>query len=772
MFGQQPSEEAAIPDVQPMRREQDRISIIEGRMRTELLSGRSTRATGPLVLSFLEALRVGVADITLGMQELLVEIWLRDLPPWGDGATGDHTLRCYASMGLLSQSVLARDTMPPADILLAVVTAGRPLRFDDARDHPLVRAWAQEAGIDPDAVQAFMGFPLYSGGQLLGVLAAALPVVPSPEHALLLDAVAAYVTAGAEQARLRHQLHAQRELAQTVLREAPLAAAVLRVTDYSIVLTNPQFDTLFQIGPDVWGQRLDVVLPDHAEQLREIFMLDEVRATGETRFVSDQQIRLSAGVTYWDFTCSPVHDDRGALEAILIAGVNVTARVLQRQRQKRTADLAQERVLQMVELHRISLDAAAQLGQDPRGLLRQILEKMITLVSANGGLVLLADRESGDLEVVVAAGLTQDYTGIHLRRGMGLPGRVAVTGESQRVDDYQSYPLRSVELDDASFRAAVAVPLTQRNQVLGVIWVVKTDLLPTSKLPDEVISPIFSDDDRWLLELFAVQAAHAIENTRTYLDLDRAYQVQRALDRQKDDFIARTSHDLRLPLTGVLGFIDLALALLPADADDDLRRSLQQAANDAERMRELMDQLLEQARLESGQRAVHLTTVTLAPVVAEVANARQKQVQLHGTPHRFEVRIPAGILVLADLARLKEILENLLSNAVKYSPKGGVIKVEARVTHDAQTVEVAISDEGIGIPLAAHAQIFERFTRVESAVASEISGTGLGLYLARQLIESMDGTIRLEGSAPGEGSTFVITLPLATTPEMPGKKTM
>jgi signal transduction histidine kinase len=333
-----------------------------------------------------------------------------------------------------------------------------------------------------------------------------------------------------------------------------------------------------------------------------------------------------------------------------------------------------------------------------------------------------------------------------LPRGEGLPGRVAVTGESQRVDDYQQYPLRAA-LDDPTFRAVAAVPMRQRNHVLGVICVVKTAQLPTGKMPDEQISPVFSDDDRWLLELFAVQAAHAIENTRTYLELERAYQQQRALDRQKDDFIARASHDLRLPLTGILGFIDLALMMLPEDADPELRTNLQHAADDGQRMKELMEQLLEQARLESGQRAVHLTDVALAPLVEEVVSARRKQAQLHGTPHQFAVRIPARVIVRADVARLKEILENLLSNAVKYSPNGGMVRVEARESADGEVVELAVSDEGMGIPPEAHSQIFERFTRVESPVASEISGTGLGLYLARQLVESMGGAIRLARAA-------------------------
>jgi signal transduction histidine kinase len=763
MFAREHTNPGGTADFQPMRREQDRISVIEVRVRAALLGGQPGQ-TSDAQRSFTDALRVVVADVAMGLQELLVEVWLRDLPPWGkDGAENDTTLRCYASMALLSAKIAARDASPPADILLSVVTAGRPLRFDDATDHPLVRAWASDAGVNPETVSAFMGIPLYSGGQLLGVLAVALPETPSSEHATFIDALAHYLTASAEQARLRYQLHAQRELAQTVLREAPLAAAVLHVTDNRIVLTNPQFDALLQIGPDVWGQQLEAVLPDHARQLRTILKLDEVRQSGQTRVIMDQPIRLSSGMTYWDFTCSPIHDASGAMEAILVAGVNVTARVAQRQRQKRSVDLAQERVLQMVELHRISLEVSAQLGQDPSQLLRQILEKMISFVFASGGMVFYANRDNGELEVVLSSGLAQDYTGVRLPRGAGLPGRVAVTGESQRVEDYQHYTLRSSLLEDASFRAVAAVPMKQHNQVIGIICLVKLDNAAEAqkKLPDEIISETFSEDDLWLMELFAMQAAQAVESTRIYLELDRAYQQQRALDRQKDDFIMRASHDLRLPLTNVVGYVDLALSLLEGQPDDETRSLLQQAADEAQRLRELMDQLLEQARLESGEREVHLLPIVLGPVVDEVVQARRKQVILHGTPHRFEVIIPQHIVVAADLARLKEMLENLLSNAVKYSPRGGTIRVEGQVDSAQHLARLTVSDEGIGIPAEAHEQIFERFARVESPVASEISGTGLGLYLARQLVESMGGTIRLERSAPGAGSVFVVTLPLA-----------
>jgi signal transduction histidine kinase len=756
---------AGVWDPQPMRREQDHIAVIETRIRN-VLFGENVSDASASMLPFTEALHAAITQLSLGMHETLVEVWLVDSPPWGKDH-GKDALRPYASSAGRSLHAGLRTGHPPDDIILAVLTAGRPLRLDDAVDHPLVRAWASKANIDPETFAVFLGVPIRFRGNALGVLAVGMAEPPSVEHVRFVDNVAAYIAVAAEDAHSQYMLHSQRELAQTVLREAPIAAAVFKPDDYTIVLTNPLFDRLLNIGPDVWEQRLDAVIPEQAPQFRASLHLDEVARTGESRTILDLSIRLATGLTYWDFTCSPIRSAGGEVSGILVAGVEVTARVAQRQRQKFNVDVAQERVAQMVALHQISLEVAAQIGQDPHELLRQIVERMASLVGAPGGMVYYADRETGNLEVVVSVGLHKDYTGKRLQRGEGLAGRVAVYGQGQMVEDYRQYPLRATVFADEPFGAMIAVPMKQRGQVIGVISLLheipETPPPPSTSRRDESRRATFTTEDIRLLELFAAQAAQAIENVRTYLDLERAYQAQRALDRQKDDFIARVSHDLRLPLTSVVGCLDLALTLVDPAVSPEMQSLLQQASDESDRLAEMLEQLLAQARLDSGKRELRLTSIRLASVVSDVVRARQKQVALHGMTHAFSMEIPEDLMVQADVARLKEVLENLISNAVKYSPHGGMVRVTAGIADDdPQMVLIRVSDEGVGIPPEAHEHIFERFTRSESALASEIRGTGLGLYLARQLIESMGGAIWLERSEPGKGSTFAYTLPLAS----------
>jgi signal transduction histidine kinase len=746
-------------DMQPTRREQDLITQVETTIRRALLN--TGVDSGDIEhWEFIDAVHHAAFQIATTMDEVLVEVWLMDLPPWGTGESPSQ-LQLHASIAPRYSDRLSRVGATPDDILFSVLTAGRPLRFDNALNHPLVHQWAIAAGVDPEVIEVFLGIPIFHHSRLYGVVAVAISYAPTAEHVHMLDMMAEYIAIGAQYAHTQYTLHSQRELAQTVLREAPLASAVLRPNDYTIILTNALFDRLLQIGPDVWGQQLESVLPDHAPLLRVSLHLDEISKTGESRTIVELPIRLAGGLTYWDFTCSPIQSSTGTIEGILIAGVDVTIRVTQRLRQKRNVDVAQERVYQMVALHQTSLEVASQLGQDPHTVLRQIVERMATLVEATGGTVLYANRDTGELEVVISTGLTKDYTGIRLKRGEGLAGRAFITGEGQWVDNYHEYLLRSDAFKDEPFSAVAAIPMKQWGKVIGVIClmhVISNDPLNTRR-GDEVDTATFTPEDLAMLDLFAAQAAHAIESSRNYKNLEEAYQEQRAVDRQKDDFIARFSHDLKLPLTSIIGFLDLALAIV--EDKSELQPILKQASDDAQQLGEMLDQLLAQARLDSGKREVYRKPVRLVSVIEDVVRARHKQIEFQGTDHRIETLVKDDLVVMADLARFKEVLENLISNAVKYSPHGGMITITTSAENT--QARITIKDNGIGIPPESHDKIFERFTRLESPLASEIRGTGLGLYLARQLIESMGGKLWLEHSILNEGSTFAFTLPLSSS---------
>jgi signal transduction histidine kinase/PAS domain-containing protein len=772
MMGVNHAPQAHTWDGQPMRRESDRIAPLLAEIRAILLGGGIPGAgTTPAQMpaTFLAAAQRAVGLLAVRMSEALIEAWLSDLPPWSDAPdAGDgRPLRLQASAGERLPNAGPRAPDQPEELISLVVTARRPVRLDGV-DHPLVRAWAARGGIDPDRVAVFLGLPIAYRGHWLGVLAVALVDAPSVEHIALLDAVAEYLAAGAEHARVLHTLQHQRLLARDALQAIPLAVAVLSAGDFRLMLTNPPFDRMLNCSPDDWGRELDILFPEHGPILRQALHVDDVARTGEPRMLQDLPIRLPGGaMTFWDFTCTPMRDERGAIDSVLLAGMDVTARVAQRERQRRNVDVAQERVSQMLALHQIAQDVTAQFGQDPRELLRAIVQRMAQLVGATGGMVFYADRETGDLEVVVSVGLRRDYTGIRLKRGEGLAGRVAITGQGQYVDDYRQYPLRASQFADEPFGALASVPMQPQGRVLGVISLVHE--IPAVPMVDAAGKPArdddayhFTSDDLFLLELFANQAGLAIANARTYQDLERMYQQQRAIDREKDDFIARVSHDLRLPLTTLLGPLEVALSV--ESLPEDLREMIQLAAEGAGQLAEMLDTLLSQARLDSGAREARVGRLRLCTVVEEVVRARSKHSHLHGSPHTFLVQVPGDLFVLADISMLKEALENLISNAVKYSPRGGDIIVAARTETSedgADRVITTVSDQGIGIPPEARDRLFERFSRIDSPIASEVRGSGMGLYLSRQLLATMNGAIWLESSEPGQGSTFAISLPLA-----------
>jgi two-component system phosphate regulon sensor histidine kinase PhoR len=229
-------------------------------------------------------------------------------------------------------------------------------------------------------------------------------------------------------------------------------------------------------------------------------------------------------------------------------------------------------------------------------------------------------------------------------------------------------------------------------------------------------------------------------------DLRRADQIRR-------DFVANVSHELRTPLTAIRGYVE-ALADAPPDPEDS-RRFLDIIARHTHRMERLVKDLLRLARLDAGQETIEKAECSLDAVFAGVRTELAPAIEARRQTVRADIA-PEAAAVVADPAKLHDILRNLVENAVIYAPEGTTIVVASRATSDRFLISVA--DEGPGIPDADLPRIFERFYRVDRARSREAGGTGLGLSIVKHLVGLHGGTVQA-ANRPEGGAVFTVTLP-------------
>jgi signal transduction histidine kinase len=248
------------------------------------------------------------------------------------------------------------------------------------------------------------------------------------------------------------------------------------------------------------------------------------------------------------------------------------------------------------------------------------------------------------------------------------------------------------------------------------------------------------------------------EALREALDRERANAARlEALDQAKDDFVATVSHELRTPLTSMNGYLEL---LLDGDAGPvpvHQQRMLQTMARNAARLRALIEDLLLVNRMDAGNLHLDLEPISLATLVERAVSGVTGLAEARS--QRIEVGIDADIgPVLADATHLERATHALLTNAVKFSPDGAAIRV--RGSRQANQVELAVVDEGVGIDAEDLPRLFDRFFRTHQATRAAVQGAGLGLTIARRIVEEHGGTISV-CSKPDHGSTFRIRLPVS-----------
>jgi PAS domain S-box-containing protein len=241
----------------------------------------------------------------------------------------------------------------------------------------------------------------------------------------------------------------------------------------------------------------------------------------------------------------------------------------------------------------------------------------------------------------------------------------------------------------------------------------------------------------------------------------RDISAERVVEQMKSEFVSNVSRELRSPLTSIYGFAETLLRDDVLFGEEERSTFLGYIASEAGRLTAIVDRLLAVARLDSGDLQVQLAPIDLSAVVSEVVSSAKQSLALAG--HEFVLDLPPEPLaVAADREKLRQIVTDLVDNAVKYSPEGGTVRVAARRRDD--TVEVSVDDEGIGIPEAEQSRIFAKFYRAESGGRDLASGgTGLGLFIAKELLAAMRGRIWVR-SREGEGSSFVFSLPVSAQP--------
>ncbi len=339
------------------------------------------------------------------------------------------------------------------------------------------------------------------------------------------------------------------------------------------------------------------------------------------------------------------------------------------------------------------------------------------------------------------------------------PRKVQRTGEAEFMPDEETMERVARQIPgywEASrqlgFRSYICVPMRTRDEIVGTLSLAITDS-----------GRRYTSADLMLAHNLASRAAVAIETARLFDSRRRLVESERAARTQaeeagrlKDDFLATLSHELRAPLTAIVGWSSVLQRQSAADRDL-LQRGLSVIDRNIKLQLQLIDDLLDMSRIVAGKMRLDVQTVDLREAIWNAISAVQPAADAKGVSIHSVLDPLAGPM-RGDLNRLQQIVWNLLSNAVKFTPKGGHVQVSLERVNS--HVEIVVADTGQGIDAAFLPYVFERFRQADPSSTRRYGGLGLGLAIVKHLTELHGGTVKVKSPGPGLGATFTVELPL------------
>ncbi len=412
-------------------------------------------------------------------------------------------------------------------------------------------------------------------------------------------------------------------------------------------------------------------------------------------------------------------------------------------------DDAKKRIVQIEMVNEIAEKLTSTLQLD------ELLNSVSGAIRENFGYsdvtIFLMDRANDEALLVAHAGEFSNFlpTGYRQKLSQGIVGWAGTQGQRVISNDVLEDP-RYMTYEYHGTRSEMAIPIRVQHEIVGVLNI--EDSRPQA----------FDETDAIILEILCDQLGSAIRNARLYEEVRGANAKLTELDRMKSDFLGIVSHDFRSPLASI---ILAAKALLKRGDFSDVRRIqdyLKIIIDQANKLSHLAEDTLSVTRMESGQLTYMFRVVNVERLFKDAA-ALVNFSRRHTLHHRVDTSVA---YIKGDQNKLRQVVQNLLSNAVKYSPDGGLVELTAE-DYSEDEIVVSVSDEGIGIPAEQIDRLFKKFSRVESPESREIKGSGLGLWICREIVRAHGGRIWVE-SSKGRGSIFRFTLKKVQGESRPG----
>jgi signal transduction histidine kinase len=375
---------------------------------------------------------------------------------------------------------------------------------------------------------------------------------------------------------------------------------------------------------------------------------------------------------------------------------------------------------------------------DPAPVLQLIVVSAVEILQGNAGVIALLEDDR--LIPRASYGLPNGaLASLHPRLDRAILNVLGQLGEQVSV-----LYVPSSFGDWARRYHVLALPMQHQDHLLGVIYVFRQPELGG-----------FSDRDLHVLDVFARQAAGALQQGRATADM---LAEKTRLEEMQNTFVSIVSHELQTPVAIIKSY---AATLAREDAiwpPETIQRVSRNIEEECDRLHRLITDLLDLSRIQAGRVAMRVGSVDLPQLASEVID----QLAPRAPRHSLRSSFPAGFPVIrGDADQLRRALFNLVQNAIKYSPNGGEVLVVGELRPE--QVLIRVIDQGIGIPLDEQDRIFERFHRADTRLARSTAGVGLGLYITRNIVEAHGGHIRAESPGPGRGSVFTMFLPVHST---------